>query len=66
MANEREGKAGEDETQSVGTGGLAGTDAGSPGGMGGAGVSGATGTGRPQGGMSPVEGDDDKTDDAED
>lgn len=62
MANERDNKAGEDESGSAseGSGGLGGTDAGSPGGMGGAGVSGATGTGRPQGGMSPVESEDER------
>jgi hypothetical protein len=35
--------------------GLGGTDAGSPGGMGGVRAAGGTGTGRPPGGVSPVE-----------
>lgn len=37
--------------------GLGGADAGSPGGMGGVGVAGGTGTGRPPGGVSPLQND---------
>jgi len=46
-------------TRSEGGGGtgLGGIDAGSPGGMGGVGARGGTGTGRPPGGVSPVESD---------
>lgn len=38
-----------------GSGGLGGTDAGSPGGMGGSRASGGTGDGRPPGGISPLQ-----------
>jgi hypothetical protein len=39
----------------AGAAGAGGPDAGSPGGMGGAGVAGGTGTGRPPGGVSPMQ-----------
>ncbi len=41
-----------------GAAGLGGADAGTPGGMGGVRASGGTGTGRPPGGVSPVQSDD--------
>jgi hypothetical protein len=50
----------------AGNDGLGGTDAGSPGGMGGSGVSGATGTGRPPGGVSPVQAEEEASRQGED
>jgi hypothetical protein len=44
--------------------GLGGIHAGSPGGMGGVRAAGGTGTGRPPGGVSPVEGDGGRDDDS--
>jgi hypothetical protein len=58
---EPKGGQGGDPAERSGSGdGLGGPDAGSPGGMGGVRVAGGTGTDRPPGGLSPVQGDRDE------
>ena len=48
-------KGGPVENDDSGSGGLGGTDAGSPGGMGGSRASGGTSNGNPPGGISPLQ-----------